>query len=887
MAFNPFHKFRKHQKAIFAALTIMCMLIFVLGPTGGSLLSGGDFFSNVSRWITGQTRQIDLASIDGKEVTANELHETELKRKAANDFMFIATQMAAGSIQAEIQASMGQNPDRFLMQTHLRNNPDLKKLEELMRRGGGQVYFGGSLKYPAAELIDFMIWKRQAKRLGIALSDKDVVKEVTRLTLGRVKDQDVARITTGLSRERFFKGIWSPEFFMDSLRDEFQVRLAKEVLGYDPSGYQTEKGKDGQPLSPVAAPITPQEFWSFFEDNFKKIDVGLIPVKVEDYVAKVTATPTDKEIQDLYLKYRDKEYSPNSPTPGFKQPRRAQVEWISAMADSPTFKKLGGEMVRARRTGHAIGAILGDAAIGDGGFMAGVNLIEPVTFDLRLLEDYEVRKDDHFAVASWTRPWGVNPRGLLLGQQAPVHEQSSKDPAAAAAAIGAGFAFVGTPAVPYAALGSFKSNVMQNEITARLAYGSTMILSGTIAAPIGVNGTPLAGVSAPLTTIAMAFAGTPTQPYLPYEQVKPLLAEQLETDYLRQARNTVLSNIAKEIGAINKAKDQIMLDKYLADMIQKYDLQTGKSAPLTDDYSNRFSLANDPGLAPLREAYLEPPSDDAAGRRFDMQLLTAPQPWAKMPENYDADFMPFNWKSADRAFMYWRTQDRKAEVVPVEDAKRGKAVRAEVERAWRFNKARDLAKKQAETLLEQARKEKGDKQGLRDFSKQNGKNALIELDGLARFNRERNFTDAMRTWDYKPPRIPDNKVPNTGDERERFDRQTGMIVPGQTPFADKILGLRSKPKGDGVVVADQPEAVFYVAVLMSVDPPSERDFYEIYRDAATQVLRQDALFAQEFEPDRYKKYREELMERLRKEAKLEVNKEKLDMYGGSTTASDE
>jgi len=884
MAFNPFHKFRKHQKAIFAALTIICMLIFVLGPTGGSLLSGGDFFSNVSRWITGRTKQIDIASIDGKEVTANEFHETELRRKAANQFMVAATDMAIGNLATELQTALGgQNVDQRLIQDHIRNSPEYKKLEEYMRRGGGLIYFGGSPKFPATELLDFLIWKREAKRLGISLSDKDVIKEVTRLTLNRVKDQDVARITGALSRDRFFKGIWSPEFFMDSLRDEFQVRLAKEVLGYDPSGYQTEKGKDGQPLSPVAAPINPQEFWSYFEDNFKKIDVGLIPIKVEDYVAKVTGTPTDQEIKDLYVKYRDKEYFPGAATPGFKQPRRVQVEWLSAMADAPQFKKLAHEIKELGRVTQAVGLALGDAGIGGGAFMAGTEFTTPIAFDRALIDEYERSKKDHFAVASWTRPWDINPRGDRFSNEVPVHDKSKKDPAAAAAAIGQGFAFLGTPAVPYAALGSFEGNVTQNEISARLAFGRTMILSGTISTPVAANGTPLAAITAPLTTLAMATYGTPVEPYQPYAQVKWLLKERQEPENLRQARNAVLQGMIKEIEAINKAKDQPMLDAYVADMIQRYGLKTGKSAELGNDYVNRFRLGDDPALAPLKEAFMAPPSMDPTGEQFTPYLLFS------SPGTYQPKGWPMGiWQSADRGFLYWLTQDKKEEIVPLDDPKRGKEVRAEVERAWRFNKARDLAKKEAEAILEQARKEKGDKQGLRDFSKQTAKAPLVELDGLARFNRQRNIVDPTKSWDYKPPRIPESKVPHSGDEQERFDPRTGRMMPRQiSQFADKILNLRSKPKGDGVVVADQPEAVYYVAVLTGVEPPSEKEFYEIYRDASTQAIRQDALFTEGFEFERFRKYREDLMERLRREANLQVNKENLDKYGGSTTASDE
>src|SRR5205807_1951120 len=53
MAFNPFHGFRKHQKVVFAALTIVCMLTFVLASGVGM---AGDFFSELSRWLGGQRR---------------------------------------------------------------------------------------------------------------------------------------------------------------------------------------------------------------------------------------------------------------------------------------------------------------------------------------------------------------------------------------------------------------------------------------------------------------------------------------------------------------------------------------------------------------------------------------------------------------------------------------------------------------------------------------------------------------------------------------------------------------------------------------------------------------------------------------------------------------
>ena len=49
MAFSPFSAFRKHQKVLFASLTVVCMLTFVL--TSGVAGFGGDFFSELPRWL--------------------------------------------------------------------------------------------------------------------------------------------------------------------------------------------------------------------------------------------------------------------------------------------------------------------------------------------------------------------------------------------------------------------------------------------------------------------------------------------------------------------------------------------------------------------------------------------------------------------------------------------------------------------------------------------------------------------------------------------------------------------------------------------------------------------------------------------------------------------
>src|SRR5438094_144986 len=71
MAFNPFHRFRKHQKAMFAGLTILCMFIFVLS---GSMSAGWDYFVDVLHFFgaTG-SRMPEVGTLYGKDVEGRTL----------------------------------------------------------------------------------------------------------------------------------------------------------------------------------------------------------------------------------------------------------------------------------------------------------------------------------------------------------------------------------------------------------------------------------------------------------------------------------------------------------------------------------------------------------------------------------------------------------------------------------------------------------------------------------------------------------------------------------------------------------------------------------------------------------------------------------------------
>src|SRR5205823_8146777 len=95
MAYSPFRSFHKHQKTYFAALTILCMFVFVLGGISGNLDELKQFF--------GSSRGQVAATIDDKKITMPQINEVRVMREMANDFMRAAYERLDIKLVGEIQ----------------------------------------------------------------------------------------------------------------------------------------------------------------------------------------------------------------------------------------------------------------------------------------------------------------------------------------------------------------------------------------------------------------------------------------------------------------------------------------------------------------------------------------------------------------------------------------------------------------------------------------------------------------------------------------------------------------------------------------------------------------------------------------------------------------
>lgn len=845
MAFNPFHKFRKHQKVLFAVLTILCMFLFV-GSAG--MGGGGDLIAWMTRVITGRSTVDKAAEVDGKTITQRELANLYRQREIANMYMTGVTGLVLDKRVQELMPPSAQNDQRAFFEALPKIRSD-REVQELEARRMRPLYFGGNLKTEG--LIDFLIWQHQADKLGIKLSAADVGKEVNRLTNNRLSPdrRDSGRVEQ-MIKERYPQG-YSGDMLLTALAQEFRAQMAQAaIMGTEPAT-----------LGRIPDPITPDEFWSYYKDNLTRLDIRLFPVKAEDFLAQVKEQPTDKELRDLYAKNKDREYSPDSKEPGFKLPRRVQVEWISGKSDSPYYKKAAVELRTLVQITQQVG--FGAANLpGAPGIAPALEQSITAGIDPLVVAEYNRNRMNTwgpYLAPSYSRPWW---------QQAAFsfHDTNVNLADNIATAVGSG----AMPMSPVAAVAGLMGNVSYHEIADRAQRGSTWLLAG--AGP-----TPLTSC---LAASAVGGELTPTSEFLPISLFREQLKEQILKFLAQDLLAANLKAITKEIESRPRPADKEKTDKEKADkekqdkqnqesndaiarMVKQYDLQTGKTTEVRDQFRNK--IADDPGLQPLYDAYKK--YRDPEGKRFADLFFN---PDSKGP--FVVERFPFNrfgrpdddseWRSAPEPFIFWKTADQPARTAPFDDPD----VKKDVERAWRMQKARELAKKDAESLATKAQEEKGDVKKLRDFAVRN-KMAIIDLPPIAKMNQKSSGRPDIAYF-YQPPEIPEAKVPNA-DKKPTSLLEAQQLAGKPSEFATKLLALQDKAKGDTLVLHDYPEAVFYVAVLVDKQPPTMDEFFTVYRDAATDAVRRNE-FLQDFERERKARYTEEVLKLLRVEAKVKI-----------------
>jgi hypothetical protein len=834
MAFNPLHAFRKRQKTGLAILAILCMFLFILQ------FGRGDIFERLG---IGRSRKDEIVLkqpddekflMNGKKVTGTDLYQLSHQRLMANTYLGAAYGTAADKIESDInrlqddmKKGAGFEMDSFKKYQEL--NQKKQKLDRLSApyRVYTQMHgpqrdlllkiYGDYIQADTLlnELLDFSLWREEAKRLGLYLTNEDIdklIKDSTEDLADLAKAQEVIKGNRKLSNPD--QPVTASQIY-DAVREELIVNQAKNAFlgSFDV--------------------MTPSERYEAFRKDRTANFVALMGLPVKDFLAKVESLQLDEdelkkhedELKKLFERYKDKEYSPERSKPAFMEPRRVSLEWVSGQADSKHYRDLARNLVLSTVAATPLDPL---------GGVALANLI---------LKEYKARESS-FKMPPVTEPDFVLPFLNVRGRRL---ERNLNQPDIAASFIGLTAmdypvsAMVSYPYCPLPALVGLQSSVVaraeekekdavQREVDKRIKIGASLVLSS----------------ADPFTlTAGLLWADlTQQRQYLPLEVVGDQLLQDVEAKVARALLVDNLAKFKKELEAkrfkpkearewLDKAIDEYGLTKHVT-----------VSKPL-----GRYEFADDPEMAPFKEAYLrQRSSDDPKADQFGAMFLDeragktsvfSPKEWPDGVLNRDNES-----RFADvNPILYWKTEeDRMPREMTFDEA------RSKVEAAWQFQKARALAKKEAEEMLAKARDSGGDTQTLKDLAAEHHAN-YSELSGVARFVNQ-DAGGGMAGKMYQPYAFPKDTIPHS-------DAQTTAKI------RDQLLEL--KKKGDSVVFANQPEDYFYVGTLYLRHDQNLNDFYPVYRDSTRTGTEKDHLF-EEMDGENLRKLLQERIKQLRGKA---------------------
>ncbi len=908
MAFHPFKHFRKHQKVYLAIVTILTMFIFIFT---GFASRGADPVTRLLLWIGGGRHGDKVLTLYGKTIYNDDLEKIRWQRQLASEFIlsgcfmspFQRTNLPLEESFFRIQEKFAPKKEQNDLPTPMQNilqqvmfdiilsrphsEEQFKKIQSDLRSVQRQLaesqkkedqaraldalatmlafqawvsdpnhqpaeesYFGGSLRpKDAADALDFLIWKHQADRLGIVLSQADVCREVNRAWGdGSEFLKPDAKFESNEWVDRFFRGSQkihkslTPHDLLTALTDEFRVALAKEALLGTASGVRSYRQEfDGIHHSPSAA--TPDEFYRYFREKRTTLSVSILPIAVKDFVNEVPAKPTETDLRNLYDRYRNDEPSPMRRQPGFKEPRRIQLNYASYRPEGPFARKLAAkasELLPIFRVGQTASAF----AAG-GGVAWAASLAAPIDLDAFIKDQYEKYRGEESSRALKYDKDEANAFTSLkrFGQGFDLNSRQAAQAQAPAATVGQllGTALTGGTALtaPVSWLG-----------TGELYERATLTLTAS---------TLLAKASpSPLTAIVL-----PTR-YLhsaqPLEVVRNQMVERVETALARSLMSSNVVNFRKELDKVLSMHSEQKLDEFLKKSIPEYGLEDFRAMKEAQTQQEMLDHP-DPQLKELQAAWdkapfkpfqdrsnsLQDPTKDAALVNFvrDMFFPFENQRIGQPPPIRSEQIAS---SSGEVLWVLWKAKDLQAHVRPFD------VVRKEVEEAWYMEQARKVARAKAQQVNEELKKQNLSPEDAVRFLREQKLGSVFLLNKVSHLTTpEFNLPGAKSfSGDYRPYVPPKDLVPYPPSD-----------------FVDQLLKL--KKRGDSLVLADKPVKHFYVAVLMeNPQPPERREFYDVYGQLSLDALgllpnQEDQLWYKMM-ADRQRKFTQDILKQLRSEA---------------------
>ena len=271
MDHSPFAFFRKYQRAGMAAVTIMAMFAFVFLDTTGAGRS--------SNWFGGGAPI--AVSLRGGNLTEQQLVQLQQSREIANQFL----QMAVGE------------SSNFEKLPPAEQNQVQQKAMSLM------FGFGMSDTNWRQDVVFGEVLRREAHRIGLTVSDAAIEQFISRATENKLTS---AQFQTVLKAMQI-----APKSLYDCLRAELLSQQAFHI---------------SRPFFNA----TPEQYWQYYRQLKVEQTITLAELPVAEFTADIEA-PADRELRSYFEahKLRYPRQAPDFAKPGFRQPNKTQVQYLS------------------------------------------------------------------------------------------------------------------------------------------------------------------------------------------------------------------------------------------------------------------------------------------------------------------------------------------------------------------------------------------------------------------------------------------------------------------------------------------------------------------------------------------------------------------------------
>ena len=840
MAYNPFNIFRRNQKVIFAIVTVFIMFTFVLSSGLGG---GADFFDWLPGWISSKSRKGDvLATIDGTKIYDRDLSDARRNRVMANRFMNMAAGQSIGNLRSYVREQAGrvspehrqgiqqaagllnmlEDPQMARMALQfggsmlgqaeaITQNPTAKEEDKQVARAilmafnlaqrqmsGGGEYFANAPNRTTRDTIDFILWDRKAKQLGIDFSTEDVKLLIQKEFLNQFKsDVEIRKVL-----EKEMPGVFNLEACMNAIAAEFRVRAAQTTL-FGPVG-----GRSDRTLSAAPTFSAPYDVFQTYRDKSSPTDYQVLAVPGAAFASTATGTPTEDELKRLYDQYKDDEPNPAKENPGFKEPRKIKLEWVEVTGKEPYYQKMAQEEVNQRP--------MAAAAVLPG--LGGWNAVLAVPFaasDPVMRQQYEnevVSRHRQALLTDWSGfSTSVTPMYVLDASVVRARNLAALT-GGTAGSLGA----FGNPFLPSMLL---SGGVIAAEQKDRAVIGVPLFL-GTIPGP-----------DLFATTIGSAArAGNAFPMPIAFEVYRPELIKSLLEKKARELAINDLRKLREEVNKLSKdgkEKNPKPAMEYIADFVKTRGLKTGGSKGLESEWT----IGDDAGLEPLKAVATKSPHGNVPvqfGKKFfwtdgSPQMGVGPGP---VTGTFKPDFYPAEPRTEtpqfglpekpEPIFLTWRTEEQAAKGVPFQSAK------TKVADAWKRIKGREQAKATAEALAAEIRAK-----AFTSPFQINGYLVDKQKEFQARFPdpKERDKVRLFAMPDVAPVQLSVNpSAMGMGGPRPfQLAPSNDILYPTQD-MAKALLDERTKPVNTVLVLADQPKDTYYVAVLADRREKSAEQF---------------------------------------------------------------